>query len=160
MRTAGAASPLGAALSGLCAGGGASPTGCWRTFGAAPRGTPGGVLRFARFRQVQGYAYEVAGSVGLACLPIFGLDLAQGPDFAVALGEGFQLINIVRDAREDADADGSTSPWPTSPSTAWRKKNSWRAGAGPGRAGGLRTPGGRAALARADEEAKGWTGGA
>ena len=58
--------------------------------------------RFARFVQVQAYAYQVAGSVGLACLPIFGVAPGRGRDFAVALGEAFQLINIVRDAREDA----------------------------------------------------------
>jgi phytoene synthase len=61
-----------------------------------------GGLRFSRFSQVQAYAYRVAGSVGLACLPIFGLEMQRGRPFAVALGEAFQLINIVRDAREDA----------------------------------------------------------
>lgn len=59
-------------------------------------------VRFKTFAQVQGYAYRVAGAVGLACLPIFGVDIEKGRAFAVNLGEAFQLINIIRDAAEDA----------------------------------------------------------
>ena len=40
--------------------------------------------------------------MGQACLPIFGLELRRGRAYAEALGRAFQLINIVRDAREDA----------------------------------------------------------
>ncbi|HXB96434.1 MAG TPA: squalene/phytoene synthase family protein, partial [bacterium] len=96
-----AASPLGRELTGLCRRR-RIPLGLltdlWRGASLDAAGGP----RFARFSQVQAYAYQVAGSVGLACLPIFGLDLERGRGFAVALGEAFQLINIVRDAREDA----------------------------------------------------------
>ena len=96
-----AASPLGTALAELCRRRGIPHrllADLWR--GASV--DAGGGHRFARFSQVQAYAYQVAGSVGLACLPIFGLDLGRGRAFAVALGEAFQLINVVRDAQEDA----------------------------------------------------------
>lgn len=59
-------------------------------------------VRFKTFAQVQGYAYRVAGAVGLACLPIFGVGIKEGREFAVNLGEAFQLINIIRDVAEDA----------------------------------------------------------
>ncbi len=59
-------------------------------------------VRFATFAALRRYCYRVAGSVGLACLPVFGVDLEAGRDYAVALGEAFQLINILRDVREDS----------------------------------------------------------
>jgi phytoene synthase len=96
-----ARSALGAELAGLCRRRGIPMellTDLWKGAALDARGG----LRFARFHQVQAYAYQVAGSVGLACLPIFGLDLARGRDFAMALGEALQLINILRDAKEDA----------------------------------------------------------
>jgi phytoene/squalene synthetase len=49
------------------------------------------------------YCHQVAGVVGQASLRIFGLGAAQGTDYAETLGRAFQLINIVRDAREDAE---------------------------------------------------------
>jgi phytoene synthase len=95
-------SPLGKALAGLCRRR-AIPHGLLRDLWQGASVDAQGGHRFARFSQVRAYAYQVAGSVGLACLPIFGLDLERGRAFAVALGEAFQLINIVRDAREDAE---------------------------------------------------------
>ncbi len=59
-------------------------------------------VRFRRYAELRRYCYQVAGSVGLYCLPIFGLDLKAGSTYALALGEAFQLINILRDLREDA----------------------------------------------------------
>jgi phytoene synthase len=59
-------------------------------------------VRFKTYAGVRQYAYHVAGAVGLACLPIFGVPMDQGGRFALALGEGFQLINILRDVKEDA----------------------------------------------------------
>jgi phytoene/squalene synthetase len=67
-------------------------------------------VRFGTWEAVRGYCYQVAGSVGLACLPIFGISIVGGDSGAVAaarayaraLGEAFQVINIVRDLREDA----------------------------------------------------------
>jgi phytoene synthase len=58
-------------------------------------------VRFATYAQVRRYAYQVAGAVGLACLPIFGAPMDQAGRFALALGEAFQLINVLRDVKED-----------------------------------------------------------
>ncbi|HTB23594.1 MAG TPA: squalene/phytoene synthase family protein [bacterium] len=59
-------------------------------------------VRFKTWASVRAYCYQVAGSVGLVCLPIFDLDLDRAGAYARALGEAFQLINILRDVREDA----------------------------------------------------------
>ena len=58
-------------------------------------------VRFASYAQVRRYAYQVAGAVGLACLPIFGVPMDEAGRFALALGEAFQLINVIRDVKED-----------------------------------------------------------
>jgi phytoene synthase len=58
-------------------------------------------VRFGTYAQVRRYSYQVAGAVGLACLPIFGVRMDIGGRFALALGEAFQLINILRDVKED-----------------------------------------------------------
>jgi phytoene synthase len=58
-------------------------------------------VRFSTYAQVRRYSYQVAGAVGLACLPIFGVRMDTGGRFALALGEAFQLINILRDVKED-----------------------------------------------------------
>jgi phytoene synthase len=95
------ASPMGLALAELCVRRGI-PAGLlddlW--LGAASDTRP--AVRFKRYHDVRAYCYRVAGSVGIACLPIFGLPLEAATPYALALGEAFQLINIVRDAREDA----------------------------------------------------------
>ena len=59
-------------------------------------------VRFKTYAQVRRYAYQVAGAVGLACLPIFDVKMEEGGRFALALGEAFQLINVLRDVKEDA----------------------------------------------------------
>lgn len=59
-------------------------------------------VRLRRYADLRRYCYQVAGSVGVVCLPLFGLDLQAGATYALALGEAFQLINILRDVREDA----------------------------------------------------------
>jgi phytoene synthase len=54
--------------------------------------------RYADFSDLRGYCEKVAGAVGLACLPVYGSeDVERGRTLGVAL----QLINIVRDVRED-----------------------------------------------------------
>jgi phytoene synthase len=54
--------------------------------------------RYETFEELEGYCKLVAGAVGIACLPVYGAD-----DFerAEALGIALQLINILRDVRED-----------------------------------------------------------
>lgn len=54
--------------------------------------------RYADFGELRGYCEKVAGAVGLACLPVYG---SRDVDRARTLGVALQLINIVRDVRED-----------------------------------------------------------
>lgn len=58
--------------------------------------------RYATFEELESYLYGVASSVGLACLPIFGLDEGRHGPFAVTLGHAVQLTNILRDVGADA----------------------------------------------------------
>jgi phytoene synthase len=54
--------------------------------------------RYATFADLRGYCEKVAGAVGLACVPVYG---SADTEHACALGIALQLINIVRDVRED-----------------------------------------------------------
>ncbi|HET7568806.1 MAG TPA: squalene/phytoene synthase family protein [Gaiellaceae bacterium] len=54
--------------------------------------------RYADFAELRGYCEKVAGAVGLACLPVYG---STDTDRARTLGIALQLINIMRDVRED-----------------------------------------------------------
>lgn len=58
--------------------------------------------RYATARDLEAYCYGVAGTVGLACLPLFGLDVENHRTFAVALGRAVQWVNILRDVKTDA----------------------------------------------------------
>lgn len=51
------------------------------------------------------YCRRVAGSVGCLSMPVFSRGRYRGSDYAVALGEAFQLTNILRDVEEDAARD-------------------------------------------------------
>lgn len=62
------------------------------------------VRRFATFEDLREYCYLAAGTMGLACAAIFEARGDQAPDYAVAQGLGMQLVNIMRDVREDAEA--------------------------------------------------------
>lgn len=59
-------------------------------------------VRFKDRKELALYCHRVAGVVGVACLPLFGVELEAGRAYAETLGRAFQLINIVRDAAEDA----------------------------------------------------------
>ena len=48
------------------------------------------------------YCRRVAGSVGLIALPLLGAEDASSRAFAIALGDGLQCVNILRDVAEDA----------------------------------------------------------
>ena len=54
--------------------------------------------RYATFDELYGYCRKVAGAVGLACVAVYGSEDAQR---AETLGVALQLINIMRDVRED-----------------------------------------------------------
>lgn len=62
-----------------------------------------GPFRAETFEDFKTYCYGVASTVGLACLPIFGLDEEGHRDFAVNLGWAVQTVNILRDVRGDAE---------------------------------------------------------
>lgn len=61
--------------------------------------------RYGTFEELKEYCYGVAGTVGLACLPVFGLDEESHREFAVTLGRAVQLTNILRDIPADAAVD-------------------------------------------------------
>ncbi len=52
---------------------------------------------------LESYFYGVAGTVGLACLPIFGVPWTEGKEFAIRLGIAIQTVNCIRDVGMDAD---------------------------------------------------------
>jgi phytoene synthase len=54
--------------------------------------------RYADFAALEAYCRLVAGAVGVACVAVYGSDDAER---AETLGVALQLINIVRDVRED-----------------------------------------------------------
>ena len=62
------------------------------------------VQRYHSWEELTDYCYLVAGTVGIICAAVFE---ASGPDagrYAVSQGLGMQLINIMRDVREDAES--------------------------------------------------------
>jgi phytoene synthase len=59
--------------------------------------------RYATFEALSLYCYRVASVVGLICLHIFGATSPRAQDYAVNLGMAFQLTNILRDLRTDAE---------------------------------------------------------
>jgi 15-cis-phytoene synthase len=54
--------------------------------------------RYAHFEELHGYCAKVAGAVGIACVAVYGSDDVGR---AETLGIALQLINIMRDVRED-----------------------------------------------------------
>lgn len=61
--------------------------------------------RLATMDDLALYCRRVAGSVGCLSMPVFSRGRVRGTDYAVALGEAFQLTNILRDVEEDAERD-------------------------------------------------------
>lgn len=59
--------------------------------------------RYATFEELREYCYGVASLVGLMCLQIFGFSSPEAKGPAVELGIAMQLVNIIRDVKEDAD---------------------------------------------------------
>jgi len=58
---------------------------------------------FETFDQLYHYCYQVASVVGLTIIHIFGFDTPSAPPLAEKCGVAFQLTNILRDIREDAE---------------------------------------------------------
>jgi 15-cis-phytoene synthase len=55
-------------------------------------------VRYANFEELRRYCTKVAGAVGVACVAVYGSDDVER---AETLGIALQLINIIRDVRED-----------------------------------------------------------
>ena len=63
------------------------------------------INRFATFSDLRLYCYRVASVVGLICLKIFQTKSPAAEEYAVNLGLAFQLTNILRDIKVDAQQD-------------------------------------------------------
>lgn len=61
------------------------------------------IKRYPTFDALSLYCYRVASVVGLICLHVFGTRSPRAQDYAVHLGLAFQLTNILRDLRTDAE---------------------------------------------------------
>ena len=61
------------------------------------------VTRYATFDDLYSYCYRVASAVGLVCIHIFGFNGNAAKQYAESCGIAFQLTNILRDVREDAE---------------------------------------------------------
>ena len=59
--------------------------------------------RYASFEELREYCHGVASLVGLMCLHIFGFSSPEAKGPAEDLGIAMQLVNIIRDVKEDAD---------------------------------------------------------
>jgi phytoene synthase len=57
--------------------------------------------RFPTFCELRGYCYQVASTVGLICIEIFGYDNKNTRLYAEELGLALQLTNILRDVPAD-----------------------------------------------------------
>jgi 15-cis-phytoene synthase len=64
---------------------------------------PPGVAVYRTFDELYQYCYLVASVVGLVCIRIFGYTDARAEELAEKTGIAFQLTNILRDVREDAE---------------------------------------------------------
>ena len=58
---------------------------------------------FATFDDLYRYCYLVASVVGLVCIKIFGYNDSRAEKLAEETGVAFQLTNILRDVKEDAE---------------------------------------------------------
>lgn len=63
------------------------------------------IHRYPSFNELSLYCYRAAGVVGLMAAEIFGYDDQDALKYAHNLGLAFQLTNILRDVREDAERD-------------------------------------------------------
>jgi len=59
--------------------------------------------RYNTFGELMDYCFNVASTVGLMCIEIFGYNNPKTKDFAINLGIALQLTNILRDIKTDAE---------------------------------------------------------
>jgi phytoene synthase len=60
-------------------------------------------IQYRNFHELERYCYNVASVVGLVCIRIFGYNNPAAEPLAEKCGLAFQLTNIIRDVKEDAD---------------------------------------------------------
>lgn len=70
---------------------------------AQPPENHGLQVQYRTFQDLERYCYHVASVVGLVCIRIFGYTDSAAEPLAERLGLAFQLTNIIRDVKEDAD---------------------------------------------------------
>ena len=65
------------------------------------------IRRYETFAELHRYCYRVASVVGFVCIHVWGFEAASGKalEHAEACGLAFQLTNILRDVKEDAERD-------------------------------------------------------
>src|SRR6185312_9653378 len=74
------------------------------TMDLAPQPVAAGKTQtFATFDELYHYCYLVASVVGLVCIRIFGYTNVRAEKLAEETGVAFQLTNILRDVKEDAE---------------------------------------------------------
>lgn len=61
------------------------------------------ISRYETYQDLYKYCFNVASAVGLVCLKIFGSHEAEAPKYAEECGIAFQITNILRDVKEDAE---------------------------------------------------------
>lgn len=62
------------------------------------------INRYATWDELHQYCYRVAAMVGMICISIFGTKPAPyTKEAAISMGVGLQIVNIMRDVREDAE---------------------------------------------------------
>jgi phytoene synthase len=59
--------------------------------------------RYRTFDDLYRYCFNVASAVGLVCIQIYGYADERAKEYAESCGIAFQLTNILRDVKEDAD---------------------------------------------------------
>jgi phytoene synthase len=69
----------------------------------SPNGPPRTIQLYDSVAALQHYCYLVASVVGLVCIRIFGYTDRCADQLAIDTGIAFQLTNILRDVKEDAD---------------------------------------------------------
>ncbi len=62
------------------------------------------IRRYQTFAELEQYCYRVASAVGLLCIEIFGYQHAGVKEYARHIGISLQLMNIMRDVKEDLEA--------------------------------------------------------
>jgi phytoene synthase len=80
-----------------------SPEGVHNLTVSDASGAERGIQMYKSFAALEHYCYLVASVVGLVCIRIFGYEDRRAEQLAIDTGVAFQLTNILRDVKEDAE---------------------------------------------------------